>query len=145
MKLKHLALAAGALLISGTAASAAVVTNPLHLRAGPGTHYQVIDTMPQGARVAIRNCTGSWCRVNFRGETGWASASYLGQGRSRSVTRTYRTYPAYGGYGSYAAAPVYGGYYSEGPSFGIGIGPAGVGIGFGPGYGYGYHPWRPWY
>ena len=49
MRLKTLALAAGALMLSAGAASAAVVTNDLNLRSGPGTNYQVVDTMPAGA------------------------------------------------------------------------------------------------
>jgi uncharacterized protein YraI len=80
MRLKALTLAAGALMLSAGAASAAVVTGDLNLRTGPGTNYRVIDMMPAGARVDVLSCTGSWCRVNFRGEVGFASASYLGRG-----------------------------------------------------------------
>lgn len=137
MRMKYLALAAGALLISGGAASAATVTNPLHLRTGPSTHYRVVATMPAGAHVRIRNCAGSWCRVDFRGETGWASANYLGHGRRAYRARYYRARPAYR---AYAQAPAY---YDEGPGFGIGFGPAGFGFGVGPGYGWRHH--RGWY
>lgn len=98
MKLKHLALAAAALLVFGSAAIAAVVTNPLHLRSGPGGHYRVTESMPAGAHVSIRNCTGTWCHVRFRGEMGYASASYLGQGRYRA-RRSYRSYRGYRAYG----------------------------------------------
>lgn len=80
MRLKHLVLAAGALLISASAAGAAVVTNDLNLRAGPTTRSPVIDTMPAGAYVNILSCSGSWCRVAWRGTVGYASASYLAGG-----------------------------------------------------------------
>jgi uncharacterized protein YraI len=80
MRLKTLALAAGALMLSAGAASAAIVTGDLNLRTGPGTNYRVIDVMPAGARVNVLSCTGSWCRVGFRGEVGFASAGYLGRG-----------------------------------------------------------------
>ena len=144
MRTKLLALAAGAALVAMMgAASAATVANDLNLRAGPGTNYPVVATMPAGAHVNVRNCTGSWCRVSFRGETGWASASYLGGGgRSTTVYRS-RTYaaPVYG-----YAEPAYG--YDEGPSyFGYGYGPyayspgVSFGIGFGGG-GWGHHRWR---
>ena len=133
MNMKHLALAAAALLVSGSAASAAVVTNPLHLRAGPGAHYRVIDTMPAGAHVAIKNCSGSWCHVRFRGEMGYASANYLGQNRGRARNN-------YRGYRAYAQTPgYYDNGYDEGPGIGVGIGPFGFGMGFGPGWGYHYH------
>lgn len=106
MRLKTLALAAGALMLSAGAASAAVVTNDLNLRSGPGTNYQVVDTMPAGARVNVLSCTGGWCRVDWRGEVGFASSSYLG-----------------GGDPIYAAAPPV--YLAPPPvvSFGFGIGP----------------------
>jgi hypothetical protein len=48
MRLKHLALAAGALLVSASAASAAIVTNDLNLRNRPTTQSAVIDTMAAG-------------------------------------------------------------------------------------------------
>lgn len=86
---KALALSAGAFLVSAGIASAATVTNDLNLRSGPGTGYRVVDTMPAGAYVNVIGCSGSWCRVSWRGRVGYASASYLGGGRS------------------YASAPVY--------------------------------------
>lgn len=89
MRLRTLTLAASALLLSAGIASAATVTNDLNLRSGPGTRYGVIDTMPAGAYVNVIGCGGSWCRVNFQGRVGYASANYLGGGES------------------YAAAPVY--------------------------------------
>lgn len=102
---KTLALSAGAFLITAGIASAATVTNDLNLRSGPGTGYRVVDTMPAGAYVDVIGCSGSWCRVNWRGRVGYASASYLGGGAS------------------YAAAPVY---VAPPPvvSFGFGFGNA---------------------
>ncbi len=91
MKLKTLAIAAGAFLLSGGLAAAATVTNDLNLRSGPGTGYRVVGTMPAGAYVDVLGCSGGWCRVNWGGAVGYASASYLAGGRG----------PAY------AAAPVY--------------------------------------
>lgn len=90
MKLKTLAIVAGALVLSGGIAAAATVTNDLNLRSGPGTGYRVIGTMPAGAYVDVMGCDGSWCQVNWEGAVGYASASYLA-----------------GGGGAYAAAPVY--------------------------------------
>jgi uncharacterized protein YraI len=142
MRTKLLALAAGAALIAGTgAASAAMVTGDLHLRAGPGTNYPVIDTMPAGSHVNVRNCTGGWCRLSYRGESGWASDNFL-SGRSRTTTvyrsrRIYRepyaeTYVAPG----YAYGPDYYDYgpYAYEPGFSIGFG-------FGGGWGGGHHHW----
>jgi uncharacterized protein YraI len=91
MRLKQFALAAGVLLVSVSTAAAAIVTNPLNLRRGPGTGFGVITTMPPGARADVIECGGAWCRVAWRGLEGFASASYL----------------AGGGAYAYAPPPVY--------------------------------------
>lgn len=79
MQLKHFSLAAGLFLASAGAAAAApaVVTGDLNLRAGPGTNYAVVNTMPAGASVNVLGCRGSWCRVAWGGTRGFASRSYL--------------------------------------------------------------------
>lgn len=105
MRLKQFLIAAGVLTLSAGAASAATITNDLNLRAGPGTNYGVVATMPAGAYVSVRGCTGNWCRVTYRGRVGYASASYLAGG------------------GAYAAAPpVYYGPPRTVFQFGIGSG-----------------------
>jgi hypothetical protein len=130
MRMKLVALAAGAALMAGTGiASAATVTGDLNLRAGPGTNYPVIDTMPAGAHVSIRNCTGGWCRVAFRGQTGWASDNFLASGtRTYTTTRTY-VRPSYTVVEpGYAYAPDYDyGPYAYEPGFSIGFGIGGFG------------------
>jgi uncharacterized protein YraI len=107
MRLKHFALAAGVLLVSASTATAAIVTNPLNLRRGPGTGFGVITTMPPGARVDVIECGGDWCRVAWRGIEGFASASYL----------------ASGGAYAYAPPPVYVAPPAPVISFGYGWGP----------------------
>lgn len=89
MRLKTLTLATTALLLSAGIASAATVTNDLNLRRAPGTRYGVIDTLPAGADVNVIGCTGNWCRVDWQGEVGYASASYLGVA-VRSTPRSRR-------------------------------------------------------
>ncbi|HWK98105.1 MAG TPA: SH3 domain-containing protein [Pseudolabrys sp.] len=107
MKLRTLAIAAGAFLLSGGLAAAATVTNDLNLRSGPGTGYRVIGTMPAGSYVDVIDCSGSWCRVNWGGAEGYASASYL----------------AGGGSPVYAPAPVYAPPPVVSFGFGFGSGP----------------------
>ncbi|MEJ2374381.1 MAG: SH3 domain-containing protein [Pseudolabrys sp.] len=125
MRMKHLALAGAALMLSVGSASAAVVTHGLNLRTGPSTRYRVMDTMPAGAHVRVLNCTSYWCRVSFRGMRGWASRNFLAGARRYYARRYYyRSYPyyGYGHYGSYAYAPGFS-----------------IGIGFGSGWPYWYH------
>ena len=72
-----LALAAGG---TATAAAAPGVTKgSVNLRAGPGTHYARIITIPAGAPVAVLRCA-RWCEVVFAGRKGWASAAYIARG-----------------------------------------------------------------
>jgi uncharacterized protein YraI len=115
MRLRHFALAAGALLVSVSTASAAIVTADLNLRSGPSTRYAVIDAMPAGSQVDILRCSGNWCRVAWGGIEGYASASYLGRGNG------YRAY-------AYEPAPIY-------------VAPPPV-VGFGFGFGGWHHGWR---
>ncbi|MGP9821650.1 SH3 domain-containing protein [Salinarimonas sp. NSM] len=116
--LKRLGLAAAAVLVSGAAfAYPAEVSRDLNLRAGPGTNYQVLGTMPGGVVVDVEGCRGSWCRVDYRGRSGWASARYLGE---PSVRR-----------GPPAHAPAYGYRERVRPAPGITFE-----FGFGPGRGY---------
>lgn len=71
--------AAMAVPATAMAASSAVTTTNLNLRAGPGTEYPVVDTLPEGARLRIRGCISgyNWCDVVWHGERGWAQGDYL--------------------------------------------------------------------
>ena len=85
MSLRSLAIAAGVLvgLALPTAASASYTTGAVNLRGGPGTNYYVITTVPPGAFVSVRSCVPRWCRVTFRGLTGWMSSAYIARGGQR--------------------------------------------------------------
>ncbi|TMI98651.1 MAG: hypothetical protein E6G97_24810 [Alphaproteobacteria bacterium] len=135
MSLKTILLsAASALILSAGAAAAApaVAENSVNLRAGPGTQYPVVDTIPAGAAVDVAGCAGSWCRVTFNGAVGYASRNFLQMAGA----------PAPGA-GVVAAAPgylydepVYDYYdygYAYGPSFGFYAS---------PGYRRGWRGWR---
>jgi uncharacterized protein YraI len=79
MRIRHLALAAGVLLLSAGAASAtpALVTGDLNLRTGPGTQYGILTVLPDGVTVNVRGCAAGWCRIAWRGGYGFASSHYL--------------------------------------------------------------------
>jgi hypothetical protein len=49
------------------------------MRAGPGTDYPVVATIPADARVDIHGCIsdGTWCDTSWNSERGWVSADYL--------------------------------------------------------------------
>jgi uncharacterized protein YraI len=114
---KSFAVAGAALGLTATAALArpAVSETDLNVRSGPGTNYRVVGVLQQGEGLDAGPCSGNWCRVNFSGGSGWASASYL----------------SFGGSVGYAAPPAvvydepYYDYYAA------------------PGFSYGYsHRWR---
>ena len=64
---------------SAFAATAAVATGNVNLRAGPATAYPVVTTLHAGARITTHGCLAdnSWCDVNWGGNRGWVSASYI--------------------------------------------------------------------
>src|SRR6185312_3000113 len=78
----------------------------VNMRAGPGTGYAVITTIPAGAPIEVIGCS-SWCQVAFGGTEGFASANYV------SGARVGTSYGAAAPY-AYAAPPVYEGYYGDG-------------------------------
>lgn len=116
MKLPAILFASAALLACSTgiaAASTAVADADVNLRSGPGTEYDVIAVIPNGAAVDVRNCTAQWCRVRYAGNEGWASSTYIGAGYGNGPV-VVETEPDYG--------------YDTGPDY---YGPA---IGFGGGF-----------
>lgn len=70
-------LAAGASVAS--AATVAVATGNVNLRAGPSTTYPVVTVVPAGARITTHGCISdySWCDIAFGGTRGWVSATYI--------------------------------------------------------------------
>ncbi len=76
-------MAAGLVFLLGLAQSAhgapGVAKGSVNLRAGPGTNYARIATIPAGARVNVLRC-GRWCEVIYAGRKGWASAAYIARG-----------------------------------------------------------------
>lgn len=75
-------LAAAALLVAAPAtawAARGYVTDSVNLRAGPGTEYPIVDTIPDGAHLTIHGCVSDagWCDVSWSSDRGWVSADYL--------------------------------------------------------------------
>jgi len=70
----------------------AFTTANLNMRAGPGTNYPVLATVPQGGGVTVFGCTAdfTWCDAAFANAKGWVSGRYL----------------SYGGDGAYYGRPI---------------------------------------
>jgi uncharacterized protein YraI len=124
-------LAVGFFLVSTglAAASPGMTTASLKLRAGPGTGFGILATMPPGSPVNVLGCGGQgWCRIAFAGFTGYANAAYLNMGGGA-------------GPGVVAVAPVA---VIPGPV----VVPGPYYYGYGPYYGYGgggyRRGWRRW-
>lgn len=60
----------------------AYTTANLNMRAGPGTNYPVIATVPRGRGVTVFGCTPDyrWCDAAFVNVKGWVSGRYLSYG-----------------------------------------------------------------
>jgi len=76
----------------------AQATVALNVRTGPSTAYQVVDTLYQGERVDVRQCSGGWCQITHQGPDGFVSQRYLtrSQGRSPQPSQPRRTEPEVG-------------------------------------------------
>jgi uncharacterized protein YraI len=57
----------------------AVATTDLNLRAGPGTRFPVVTTIPSNQSVTVHGCIEGrdWCDVTFGNNRGWAYGEYL--------------------------------------------------------------------
>src|SRR5262245_49416101 len=125
MRNKAFSLAAGVLLLSAGAVSAATVTDNLNLRNGPGIRHNVIGAIPLGSGVQVLRCGRSWCRVGYSGTTGYASRKFISAGGP--------TYAAASPTG--LVAPTYGYGYAQTRSSSWAPNP---GIGYGGWGGWGY-------
>ena len=137
MKLKAIVLGAAtvAALAIPTVALAdwGQITGSVNLRAGPGTGYQRLTTLPAGARIWVNGSAGNgWVSVTYNGNGGYVSGSYVATGYANNYQRP----------------PMAHAYYNRppmSPQFGVFIGhpPA-------PTYGYQRRPWwddqrQAWY
>jgi len=78
--LSTLGIAAAAVLAGTVAAAAldATATTWLNVREGPGTTYDVADTLYPDEPVTIEECAANgWCRISHTGPDGWVNADYL--------------------------------------------------------------------
>jgi len=62
---------------SSTTSCQLETTGYLSLRAGPSVNYSRLLSMPNGTRLVARARIGDWFMVNYKGQLGWASGSYL--------------------------------------------------------------------
>lgn len=64
---------------SSALAARGVATSDVNMRAGPGTEFPVVTTIPDNAGVNILGCLAArdWCDVVWSGNRGWVSANYL--------------------------------------------------------------------
>ncbi len=56
-------------------------TEPVNLRTGPSTRYQVITELPLGEQVEYIGKSGSWTKVFWNGQIGYVFSKYLSSDR----------------------------------------------------------------
>ncbi len=64
---------------AGQGPLAQIVVTELNVRAGPGTGYEVVGVLAQGAQVPVtgRSVDGTWLVVSLSGGTGWVFAELV--------------------------------------------------------------------
>jgi hypothetical protein len=77
--LRRIALAAFALLLAASAASAreAKTVVELNLRTGPNAKYDLIGVIPPNTVVYVSYCSRDYCRIDWNGYSGFGRASAL--------------------------------------------------------------------
>lgn len=82
--------------LAAYAQTAGTVTSDLNMRAGPGTNYQVVGTIPNGAEVSVEGCVeaATWCLLNWNGRTGYSDSSYILVTQSSGETIVVREQPS---------------------------------------------------
>ncbi len=71
--------AASAVAGSASAATIATATTAVNIRSGPGPQYAIVGTIGTNDRASMLGCIQDslWCRVSYRGRTGWTYSKYL--------------------------------------------------------------------
>lgn len=79
MKLKGVLVATMLLVPAAAMAAPGMVTTSVSMRAGPGTGFPMVNSIPGGAEVDIHGCLrgDAWCDVSWSGDRGWVSSEYL--------------------------------------------------------------------
>jgi uncharacterized protein YraI len=64
---------------AASAASTAIATTNVNLRAGPSTQYPAVNVVQAGYNVRVYGCLSnrSWCDVSYGPQRGWMSSNYL--------------------------------------------------------------------
>lgn len=64
---------------AASAATPAVSTSNVNLRAGPSTEYPVVTVVPAGSGVVTHGCVSeyTWCDIAFGTYRGWVSAQHI--------------------------------------------------------------------
>ena len=149
-------LCAGAcvLLLAGSAAATpAVATTTVNLRAEANTTSEVLVKIPGSGLLDVGECRDGWCAATYQGKNGFVIATAVDtSGRvpqRQGPVGMRRPVPGVQGYDpddDFVPAPGYRGYgpppvvYGPGPYYGPGYyGPPIVGFGY-----YGPRAWRRW-
>lgn len=86
-------LSAASILLAGTASAATMASaaTDLHLRAGPGPNYQILDVIGANDQVTVDGCLEetNWCEVSYDGQEGWAYGDYLAADLSGKTVAVY--------------------------------------------------------
>ena len=66
-------------LLATSGVLAGVTRGSVNMRSGPGTNHGVIAVVPRGAGVDVHDCVTKrgWCRIEWRGRSGWIAQRLL--------------------------------------------------------------------
>jgi hypothetical protein len=70
-----LGLAISMPLVVPALAELAITGAPVTMRAGPTGRAAVVQRIPQSAKIELETCDRNWCRVSWRGRSGYVPAN----------------------------------------------------------------------
>lgn len=74
--------------VSSSTKKGIVTANQLRVRSGPGTSYQVVTSLNQGATVTINKAESSWYQIKTASVTGWVSAEFIQEIKSTNTEQS---------------------------------------------------------
>lgn len=63
--------------ISAAYAEEGFTTEKTSLRKGPGGSFPLVATIPKFDDVDMRSCASGWCKVRWKGKSGYAKSAHL--------------------------------------------------------------------
>ncbi|MBR2666879.1 MAG: SH3 domain-containing protein [Oscillospiraceae bacterium] len=63
--------------VTASAASGVVTDGPLRMRSGPGTSYEILNSLSTGTSAEVLDAANGWFKISYGGQTGYVSGDFM--------------------------------------------------------------------